>query len=76
MGENKNTRIFLQNPTLQNGLKKFLHWKKLKNFYCGHKLKDPKNQEIVGIFVWKNLQKTNRTEIRSEKVIKKKEGLP
>ena len=56
--EIQNIKIFLQKPTLQIGLKKFLWWKRLKNTVPWiFILSDSKEEEIVGTFYEKGLKK-------------------
>ena len=64
----------MQNTVFQISLKKLLWLKKLKPLYPGNLLlsSDIKDEEIVGIFYIKELQRTNQKEFRGEKVIKRK----
>ena len=66
-------KIFLQNFTLQIGLKKFLWLKKLRILCRGHIINYLSGDEIVVIFYKNELEITNRKEFRMEKVIKKKD---
>ena len=70
----QNIKSFLQNTVFQISLKKLLWLKKLKPLYPGNLLlsSDIKDEEIVGIFYIKELQRTNQKEFRGEKVIKRK----
>ena len=59
--------------THQIGLKKFFVIKKVKNTVLWtYVINDLKDNEIIGTFYEKELQKTNQPEFRIEKVIKKK----
>ena len=73
--------MFLLKDTHQTGLKKFLLLVKLKIQFHGHmllmismvkKLLEINDEEIIGTFYEKELQKTNQQEFRIEKVIKRK----
>ena len=66
-------KIFLQNFTLQIGLKKFLWLKKLRILCRGHIINNLSGDEIVVIFYKNELEITNRKEFRMEKVIRKKD---
>ena len=66
-------KIFLQNFTLQIGLKKFLWLKKLRILCRRHVINYLSGDKIVGIFYKNELEITNRKEFRMEKVIKKKD---
>ena len=58
---------------LQIGVKKFLRLKNINNtFPWTYIINDLNDEEIVGTFFEKELQKTNQEEFRIEKVIKKK----
>ena len=59
MQEYQNVKIFLPKVALQIGLEKFLGLKRLKILFCRD-------------FYKKELQKTNQTEVRVEKVITNK----
>ena len=54
-------------------LKKFLWLKELKTLRRRHVISDPKDEEIVGTFYEKELQKANQKEFRVEKIIKRKD---
>ena len=71
MKGHQNTKTFLRKVTLQIDLKKFLRLKKLKNTVPWTNICEL-NGEIVGPFYEKELQKTNQTEFRVEKAVKKK----
>ena len=70
----QNIRMFLQQITLQIGVKKFLWLKKLKALFLGHIvfviLTEKKLLERFMKTIWK--KKTNQREFRIEEVIKKK----
>ena len=59
----QNIKTFFQKAMFQIGLKKFLWLKKL------YVICDLKDQEIVGMFYEKGLQKTNQKTFRFEKAI-------
>ena len=63
----------MQKGILQIGPKKFLSLKKIKNMIpWTYVINDFNDEEIIGTFSEKELQKTNQEEFRKEKVIKKK----
>ena len=63
----------MQKVTLQIGLKKFLVVKNVKNTVSWiYVVSDLNGKEIIGTFYEKQCQKTNQTEFRIEKLIKKK----
>ena len=57
---------------LQIGLKKSLSLKELKIQFHGHVINDLNDEEIIGTFYEKELQKIDQQKFRIEKVIKKK----
>ena len=59
----QNIKTFFEKAMFQIGLKKFLWLKKL------YAISDLKDQEIVGMFYEKGLQKTNQKTFRFEKAI-------
>ena len=63
---------FLQKVTFHIGLKKILWLKKLKILCRGHVIEDLNGEEILEMLYERELQKTNQTEFRVEKVIKRK----
>ena len=68
----ENIKTFWQKTIFQIGLKKLLWLKKQKIMCRGHVISDLKDEEIVGTFHKKELQKTNQKEFRVEKVINRK----
>ena len=59
--------------THQTGLKKFFVIKKVKNTVpCTYVTNDLNDEEIIGTFYEKELQKTNQQEFRIEKIIQKR----
>ena len=73
MSEFKNLKIFLPRAIHQIGVKKSLLLKKIKNTVLWtYNISDLNDEEILGSFYEKELQKTDQKEFRIEKVIKKK----
>ena len=70
--EYQNLKTFLQKAMLQINPKKFFWLKKLKILSSGHVISDSKDEEIVGTFYEKELQKSNQKEFRVEKVTKRR----
>ena len=74
MQENQNAKTFLLKALLQIGPKKIFVIKGIKNTVTWtYVVNDLNDEEIIGLFYEKELQKTNQQKFRMEKVIKKKE---
>ena len=68
----QSTKMFLLKDTVQTGVKKSLLLKKIKNNVpWSYVISDLNEEEIVGTFYEKELQKTNQKEFRIDKVIKR-----
>ena len=71
--EKLRSNLFMLKDTHQIGRKKFLYLKKVKNTVpWTYVINDLNDEEIIGTFYEKELQKTNQQEFRVEKILKRK----